>query len=133
MNGAVDETKKLARPHRIGGADGLRLADRGSDHPIPRPQMRSKPAGNAEADQTAIALPDGRVSDLFELLAGRAADHLHSWGSGDARLEVQSDKCNDEASMRFNGRCFGDPRRVIRISHQSIDESSPRKIQLGCH
>ncbi len=35
--------------------------------------------------------------------------------------------------MRFNGRSFGDPRRVIRISHQSIDESSPGKIQLGCH
>ena len=132
MYGAVNETKKLARPHRIGGAHGLRLADRGSDHPIPRTQMRGKTAGDPEADQAAVALANGRIGDLFQLVAGGAANYLHSRSGGDARLEVQSYERDDQAPLRFNGG-IGDPQRVVRISHHSIDKSSPRKIQLGCH
>jgi hypothetical protein len=34
--------------------------------------------------------------------------------------------------VRFNGR-IGDPKRIVGVSHKTIDESSPGKIQLGCH
>ncbi len=59
VNGAVDETEKLARPHRVGSANRLRLPDGGCHDPVARPQMRSKTAGDTEADQPAIALTDG--------------------------------------------------------------------------
>jgi hypothetical protein len=94
--------------------------------------MRGQAAGDTEAYQAPIALANGGIRDLFQLTAGRTAYHLHSGGGSDARLEVQAHERDDEAPVRFNGR-IGDPKRIVRVSHKTIDESSPGKIQLGCH
>jgi hypothetical protein len=89
-------------------------------------------AGDTEADQAPIALTDGAVGDLFELVSGGAANHLHTGRSSYARFEVQPHKRDNEAPLRFHGG-IGDPKRIVRVSHQTFDESSPGKIQLGCH
>ena len=114
------------------GADGLRFADGGSDHPISGAQVRGEPAGDAEADHAAVTLPDGAVGHRRQLASGRAANDQDPGARGDARLEVQTDECDDQATRLFDSS-IGDPTRVVTFIHQSIYESSAGEIQLGCH
>ncbi len=95
--------------------------------------MRGEPAGDAEADHAAIALPNRAVGDRFQFAAGGAANHLHAGCGGDFRLESQAHESDDQPTVRFDGSSIGDPERVVRFSYQSINESPPGKIQLGCH
>jgi hypothetical protein len=95
--------------------------------------VRGEAAGDAEADHAAVAVPDGTVGDRLQFAAGRAANHLHPRCGGDLRLKSQTHESDDQPTVRFDGSNIGDPERVVRFSYQSINESSPGKIQLGCH
>jgi hypothetical protein len=77
-------------------------------------------------------LADGAVGDFFQFASGGAANDQNPGRGSDARLEVQTDKSNDEATGTFD-RNIGDPNRFFGAIHQSIYESSAGKIQLGCH
>ena len=98
----------------------------------PARRCEAKPPATPKLIMRAIALPDGAVGDLFQFAPGGAAHHLHAGGGGNSRLESQADKCDDETAVRFNRR-VDDPEGVVCVSYQSIYESTPGKIQLGCH
>ena len=65
--------------------------------------MRGEAAGNAEADQAAIALPNRGVCNSLQFLAGRTANHLHPRGGGNSRLEVQTYERDNKTTMQFDG------------------------------
>jgi hypothetical protein len=77
-------------------------------------------------------LPNGAVGDCFQFASGRTTHDQDPGSGGDARLEGQSDECDDETTVTFNGR-LEEPRRGVGVSYQFIYESSAGKIQLGCH
>jgi hypothetical protein len=134
MNGARNHAQQLARPDRIRGADAMRFANGRGDDPISGAQMRSKAPCDAKADHAAVALPNGAVGDHFQVAPGRAAHHPHPGGGGNSRLESQAHKCDDETTVRFDGRIDNSKRViVVGVSYQSIYESTPGEIQLGCH
>ena len=124
--------KSLRRPRRIGGTDVLRFEDGGSDHPISGAQAGGEPAGNAEADHAAIALPNRALHHRGQFAFGAAAHNLDPGAGGDPGLESHADKCNDEAAFIFH-RKIGDLARIVAVTNQFICESSPDAIHLGSH
>ena len=53
--------------------------------------------------------------------------------AGSSRFEGQADEGDHQTMVCFDGGRIGDPERIVRLSYQSINESPPGKIQLGCH
>ena len=59
--------------------------------------------------------------------------HPHPGGGGNSRLESQAHKCDDKTTVRFDDRIDNSKRVIVGVGYQSIYESTPGKIQLGCH
>jgi hypothetical protein len=133
VDGAGDLAEELARPRGIGSADGLRFAHRGSNDPISSTQVRGQSAGDAEADQAAVALPDGAVDDRCEFTPGGAANDKHPRAGSDASLEGETDEGDDDGPVMTLDSNVGDPKRVVGITNKSIYKSSTGIIKLGCH
>ena len=132
MDGAVDQAEQLSRPHCIRRPHGMRIADRGGDHPIAGAEIPCEPASDSETDHPAITVPNCAVGDRFQFAAGGAANDEDTRGGGDARLEVKTYKCDDKAAGTFNGY-VADQSSVVGAIHQPIYESPAGKIQLGSH
>jgi hypothetical protein len=76
--------------------------------------------------------PCRALDHLGQLAFGGAANDLDPGTRRDPGLERHTDECDHDATMILD-REIGDLTRVIAVIDQSVCESSPDAIQLGCH
>jgi hypothetical protein len=65
-------------------------------------------------------------------MSGRAAHDVHTGSLGNARLESQSDECDDRTTLTFN-RNIGDLCLLFSPTYYEFIRKSRPEIQLKCH
>ena len=127
-------SKQFARPRRVGRAHGLRLADGGGHHPVARPQIRGKAAGDPKAHHAAVALPDGALGDFRKFIAPSPAQH-HDAGAGcDLGFERHPDEGDHQATLGLGGNVGNRKRTVVgrNATRDAVGECRA-KIHLKSH
>ena len=102
-----DGMQKLLRPCRIGRPRALRFGNRRGDDPVAGAKLFGQAAGNAEADDAAIAVARRAGDGRLQFVPGVARKHVNAGSRGDPGFKRHADEGDDGAAVLLNKRARG--------------------------